>query len=184
MIQEPKKEEYVIILDFLPNGYPTAENKRNFPVAQAIGKANLGIFELAPKKEVTLRLGEEVYVGEGKREKIHHIIGKTDYEKLTQTAMSEMEFVLKKIVAEQESRFIHFFNTAGPITVRRHFLQLLPGIGKKHLLEILDERAKGPFASFEDIKKRVKMIPSPEKLVVNRIIAELQKKDNYRIFVS
>jgi len=184
MMQEIKKEENVIILDFLPNGYPSSESRRNFPVAQALGKTNLRLLELAPKKEATMQPGEEVYVGEGKREKIHHIIGKILYEKLTQTAISELEVLIKKAISEKEEQFVSFFNTAGPINIRRHFLQLIPGIGKKHLTGIINEREKEPFKSFADIKNRIKLIPSPEKLIFNRIMDELQGKDNYKLFTS
>ena len=37
---------------------------------------------------------EEVYIGEGKRDKIHHINGKLAFEKLTSTAKSELEHAL------------------------------------------------------------------------------------------
>ena len=64
-----------------------------------------------------------------------------------------------------------------------HQLELLPGIGSKHLWEILEERKKKPFESFEDIKKRVSLIPDPEKMITKRIIEELEDKDKYRLFV-
>ena len=48
------REEYAIILDFVPYGYPLDTRARNFPVAQAIGKKYLILLELIPKKGVTL----------------------------------------------------------------------------------------------------------------------------------
>ena len=67
------KEELAIILEFLPNGYPL--EKKMMPIAQAIGKTNLTLLELVPRRGDNLEIGEEVYIGEGKREKIYYILG-------------------------------------------------------------------------------------------------------------
>ena len=73
-----EREEEVIVLDFLPNGYTTDKRPMHMktPIAQALGKNNFTLLELVPKKGIFLQPHEEVYIGEGKREKIHHIIGK------------------------------------------------------------------------------------------------------------
>ena len=87
------------------------------------------------------------------------------------------------IVKNNEERFVKFFNEAPPITTRFHSLELLPGLGKKTMLEILEERKKEPFKSFEDIKNRVKTIHSPEKLIAKRILEELENpNEKYRLF--
>jgi len=64
-----------------------------------------------------------------------------------------------------------------------HQLELLPGLGKKHMWEILDIRKEKPFESFNDIKKRVKLMPDPKKAIIKRILAEIQGKEKHRIFV-
>ena len=71
------KEEYAIVLDFLPNGYPfdTRPMHKKTPVAQAIGKLHFILLELVPKKGQFLQPFQEVYMGEGKRDQIHHIVG-------------------------------------------------------------------------------------------------------------
>ena len=51
-----------------------------------------------PKKGKFLQPFEEIYTGEGKREEIHHILGRIPVSKLTQTARSELDFVVEKIV--------------------------------------------------------------------------------------
>ena len=65
-----------------------------------------------------------------------------------------------------------------------HQIELLPGIGKRHMWEIINAREEKPFESFEDIKKRVKLIPDPEKLVIRRIIQEMEGSEKHRIFVD
>ena len=183
---ESTNEEKTVILDFLPNGYPFDERPMYMktPVAQALGKEHFVLLELVPKKGIHLNLYEEVYIGEGKRDKIHHIVGKIPMSKLTRTAKSELEFVIKDIVEKNEKKFIDFFNNAMPLSTRMHQIELLPGVGKKHMWEIINSREEKPFESFDDIKKRVKLIPDTGKLIIRRIIQELEGEEKHRLFVD
>ena len=183
---EKTKEENTIILDFLPNGYPFDERPMYMktPIAQALGKEHFVLLELVPKKGIHLQLYEEVYIGEGKRDKIHHIVGKIPLSKLTRTAKSELQFIIKDIVKKNEKKFVDFFNNAKPLSTRMHQIELLPGVGKKHMWEIINAREEKPFESFEDLKKRVKLIPDPEKLIIKRIIEELEGAEKHRLFVD
>src|SRR5207237_9400470 len=52
-------------------------------------------------------------------------------------------------------------------------LELLPGLGKKTMWAILEERKKGVFKSFQDLDQRVPSIHHPEKLVAKRIEMEI-----------
>ena len=181
-----KKEETVIVLDFLPNGYPFDSKPMHMKtaIAQAIGQERFVLLELVPKKGIHLQPYEEVYIGEGKREKIHHIIGRLPTDKLTQTAKSELNLVIKDIVKKNEKQYIDFFNNASPLTTRMHQLELLPGLGKKHMWEILDARKEKEFESFDDIKKRVKLMPDPEKAIIKRILKEISGAEKHRVFVD
>ena len=183
---ENAKEENAIVLDFLPNGYPFDDRPMYMktPIAQALGKEHFALLELVPKKGVHLQPFEEVYIGEGKRDKVHHIVGKLAMPKLTRTAKSELQFAIKDIVNKNEKKFVGFFNSAMPLSTRMHQIELLPGVGKKHMWEIINAREEKPFESFEDIRKRVKLIPDPEKLVVKRILEELEGTEKHRIFVD
>ena len=186
MLRQQVKEEYAIVLDFLPNGHPF-DNKPGYlktPIAQTIGKDHFVLLELVPKKGNFLQPHEEVYIGEGKRDKIHHIYGKINYERLTQTAKEELNFIVEELVKKHEAKFIEFFNKAGPINTRRHQLELLPGIGKKHMTEILERRTEKEFKDFNDIKTRVKLMPDPEKIIAKRILTELQGEDRYNLFTN
>ncbi|MBN1792820.1 DUF655 domain-containing protein [Candidatus Woesearchaeota archaeon] len=183
---ERRKEEEAIVLDFLPNGYPFDSKPIHLktPVAQAIGKANFTLLELVPRKGVFLQPFEEVYIGEAKRDKIHHINGKINTAKLTHTAKSELSHAVEEIVKKQELRFIEFFNKAQPVSTRLHVLEMLPGVGKKHMWEIIEERKAEPFKDFADMKKRVKLMPDPVKTVVHRILSEMEGKEKHFLFVD
>jgi len=186
MFKKEIKEEKAIVLDFLPNGYPfdTSPMHKKTPIAQALGKEHFIILELVPKRNVFLQPYEEVYMGEGKREKIHHIVGRIPAEKLTQTAQSELEAIIIDLVNKNEAKFVEFFNKADPINIRKHQIELLPGIGKKHMQDILEKRSEKPFESFEDIRNRVKLIPDPKKLVIKRILIEIRGEDKHRLFID
>ncbi len=180
------REEKAIVLDFLPNGYPFDSRPihKKTPIIQAIGKDHFILLELIPKKDAVVNVQEVVYIGEGKRDKIHHILGRMPFDKLTQTGKGELEFVIKEMVNENRQRFVDFFTNSGPINTRRHQIELLPGIGKKHMWEILEARKDGSFKSFEDVKKRVKLIPDPETMIIKRLLMEIREEDKYRLFVG
>jgi putative nucleotide binding protein len=176
------REEYAIILDFLPYGYPL--EKKRLPMAQAIGKNNFTLLQLVPRRETKFEVGEEVYIGEGKRDKVQYILGRCPREKLTETAKIQLEEFIKRIVQEQEKRFVDFFNNAQPINTRLHQLELIPGFGKKHTLSILKAKEEKPFESFDDLKKRVANIPDPSKAIEKRIMEELTIIQRQNLFIS
>ena len=176
------KEEYAIILEYLPNGYPL--EKRRIPIAQAIGDKNLTLLELVPRKESTLGIGERVYIGEGKRDQISYILGRLKREKLTEAAKNQLQEIIQKVIKLSEQKFVDFFNKAEAINKRVHQIELLPGLGKKHMQEILKAREEKEFESLEDMKKRIQNLPDPEKSVEKRIFQELTNLERYNLFVG
>jgi len=179
-----KYEDYAYVLDYLPRGRVSSERGpfKTEPTIQLIGETYFTLLEAAVQVDSSFELHEVVYVGKEKpRDKITHVIGRVHYDDLTSTAKSELPSVLEIIAASHEERFVRFFNIAQAITPRMHALELLPGIGKKYMWKILEEREKKPFESFEDLQKRTG-IPDPLKKVVSRIQEELSGKSKYSIF--
>lgn len=178
-----KKDEYVRVIDYLPRGKSEIPPHKRKPIAQAIGEIYFSLLEIVPREGMSFELGERVYIGEGVRDKVDHIERRIKYEWLTPTAKSELAFVLENIIKDKEDYFINFYNTAGTISTRQHKLECLPRIGKRHRQDILDEREREPFKNFEDMRSRVKNIPDPVKVIVDKIIEELQGKSKYMLFV-
>jgi len=177
-----EKEEHAIILDYLPYGYPI--QGRMTPIAQAIGEKNLSLLELVPRRGVPLAVKEKVYIGPEKRDKIYYIAGRLSKEKLTETAKIQLQEFIENVVAEQEKKFVDFFNSAQAINKRLHQIELLPGFGKKHMQEVLQAREEKPFESFEDIRSRVKNLPDPRKAVEKRLLEELLEKQRFNLFIK
>lgn len=179
---EKRYEEHAYVLDYLPHGRPGARHGyRAGALVQVLGEEFFTLLEAVVKEGVFLKPYDRVYVGKDPRDKITYIIGRIGYEELTTTSTMELPTAIEKIVLNRESWFINFFNTAQAITPRMHALELIPGIGKKYMWQIINEREKSPFKNFEDLQQRAN-IPSPVKLVTKRILEELSGESKYRLF--
>jgi len=180
-------EDYALVLDYLPQGLPTDNSFKKEPLVLAIGESEFKLFELVPKSDAIITIGDRVYIGKDPqmRDKIVHVRRRIGYEELTAAAQAELPYILQEIVEEQEERFVKFFNEAQAITTRFHMLELIPGLGKKTMWAIVEERKKGPFQNYEDLAKRVTTVKQPQKLIAKRIEDELSDPNQkYRIFVS
>ncbi|MEK6825797.1 MAG: DUF655 domain-containing protein [Nanoarchaeota archaeon] len=177
-----EKEEFAIVLDYLPYGYPMGGKMT--PIAQAIGEKNLTLLELIPRRGVTLAPKEKVYIGPEKRDKIYFISGRLAKDKLTETAKAQLQEYVDAYVVSQEKRFVDFFNKAQALNTRMHQIELIPGFGKKHTQEILQAREEKPFESFEDLRTRLKSVPDPKKAVEKRIIEELLERQRFNLFIT
>ncbi len=181
MQREIKKDEWAIVLDYLPHGYYGMRVSQ--PVSQVVGEEYFSLLEVIVREGVYLKVGTRVYIGDGKRDEVKFIKRRIEFKDLTTAAKEEVSDIVEDVVKASPKKFLEFFNRAGPITTRLHQLELLPGVGKKHLWEILSARKEKPFESFEELKKRVSMLPDPEKMIIKRVLEEMEDKDKYRIFV-
>ena len=187
-----KKEEYAVVLDYLSRGYVKSDMSKfgGKAIAQAIGTEQFTLLELAPKNGVDLEIQDTVYIGKGKRDKIYRVLGRLDYENLTATSRIELEYAIRDIVEQQEDKFVEFFNTAEALSTRLHKLELIPGIGKKYMWEIIEAREEKPFESFEDISKRLPTLADPAGMIVKRVQLELDTtnpkkgKNKYNLFTQ
>jgi len=178
-------EDYVYVLDYLAKGRGDLPVFKRNPVVYGIGESQFTFLELIPKQDSTFTTGERIYVGKDSamRTKIEKIKGRINFEDLTSTAHGELPYVLLDIVHNNEARYVKFFNEASAISTRYHVLELLPGLGKKMMIEILDERKKKPFTSFKEMQDRIDFLRSPDKLISKRIELELtDPNQKYRIF--
>jgi len=178
-------EDYVFVLDYLAKGRGDVPAFKRKPIVYAIGENQFTFLELIPRHDSSFTVGERIYVGKDgdKRKKIEKIKGRVNYEDLTSTAHGELPYVILDIVHNLEERYIKFFNEASAISTRYHVLELLPGLGKKMMHEILDERRKKLFVSFADMQERIDFLRAPDKLIAKRIELELtDPTQKYRIF--
>ena len=183
MQQYPRKyEEYAYILDFTQRGKSTTVRGREGIIIQAIGEERLTLLELLGFENMNFDVGERVYIGREGRDKVMSVLGRLEYNLISQSAKNDLINIVEKIVTTNEKRFIDYINTAQPITPRIHALELIPGIGKTYMMTIIKERDKKKFESFTDIQNRVGL-RDPAKLLAKRIIDEIAGEARMSLFV-
>jgi putative nucleotide binding protein len=182
--QPPKRyEEFAYVLHFIPRGKSQVIKEREGPLVQAVGEERLTLLEILATNSVEFQVGEKLSIGKENRVKVVSVLGKLDYSELTNEAKNELEGVLEKLIRDNETRFIQYFNELQPITPRLHALELIPGIGKTFMRQIVNQREKKKFENFEDLEKRVGL-RDPPKLIARRIIEELSGGSRVTIFVK
>jgi putative nucleotide binding protein len=177
-----KYEEYAYVLDFTQRGKSTTVRGREGIIIQAIGEERLTLLELLGFQNMNFDVGERVYIGREGRDKVMSVLGRLEYNLISQSAKNDLTNIVEKIVTANEKRFIDYINTAQPITPRIHALELIPGIGKTYMMTIIKERDKKKFESFTDIQNRVGL-RDPAKLIAKRIIDEIAGEARMNLFV-
>jgi putative nucleotide binding protein len=177
-----KYEEYAYVLDFTQRGKSTTVRGREGIIIQAIGEERLTLLELLGIQNMNFDVGERVYIGREGRDKVMSVLGRLEYNLISQSAKNDLTNIVEKIVTANEKRFIDYINTAQPITPRIHALELIPGIGKTYMMTIIKERDKKKFESFTDIQNRVGL-RDPAKLIAKRIIDEIAGEARMNLFV-
>ncbi len=183
---EKRYEENAYVLDFLPHGKPGVRptGRAGYhagALIQCVGEEFFTILEALVREGLMLKPGDRVHVGKDSRQEVTYIIGRVGFEELTASARAELPSVISKIVQNREQWFVNFFNTTRAITPRMHALELVPGIGKKYMWQVINERQRKPFESFEDLQKRTEL-PNPVKLITKRVMEELEGDSKYRLF--
>jgi len=179
---DKKYEEFAHVLDFLPRGKSVVIKGREGPIVQAIGEERLTLLELLAIENQDFAVGEKVKIGKEGREKIISVLGKLAYEELSPEAVNALPAVVEGLVKSNEARYVSYFNELQPLTPRLHGLELIPGIGKTFMNEIVAMREKQPFSSFDDLQQRVG-VREPAKLIAKRIIEELSGDERINLFV-
>jgi putative nucleotide binding protein len=184
LYREPKKyEEYAYVLEYLPHGRAGAPRTSHSTqgVLQVIGEEYFTLLEASPLPGHEYNLKDRLFVGKGDRANVGHILGRISYEELYSAGKAELQSVIELIVQNNEKRFVDFINDSVSLTPRMHSLELIPGIGKRLMFQILDLRERFPFESFEDLKERANL-SDPVKLIGRRVMKELSEEQKYYIF--
>jgi putative nucleotide binding protein len=178
-----KYEEHAYVLDDLPHGRPGAPRTtyHGGPVIQMVGETYFTLLEAVPGRDTPVAIRERIYVGKKGRTKVEHILGRISYDELTSAAKAELAVVVETIIRSREGEFVAFFNDSQPVTPRMHSLELVPGIGKRLMWQILNQRERAPFESFEDLRGRVN-ITDPVRLLARRVLKELSEEEKYMLF--
>lgn len=180
---EGADQELALVLDVLAHGR-SGDDRPQYekePLAYVLDQDALTLFELT-LHTADVSIGDEIDIYDGE---LVRRASAVDYDDLPGGASSELEYVIEDMVTENEQRHVDVYNEAGPITLRLHQLNLLPGIGEKLRNDILDERKRRPFQSFEDIEARIDGLHNPREIIVERMLEEIRDEDlKYRLFAG
>jgi putative nucleotide binding protein len=180
--QPPRKyEEYAYVLDYTLRGKSSTVRGREGLIIQGIGEEHLTLLELLGVQNINFEVGERVYIGREGRDKVISVLGRLEYADISQSAKNDLPTIVEKIVIRNEKRFVDYINNTQPITPRIHALELIPGIGKTYMMNIIKEREKKRFESFADIQSRVGL-RDPAKLIVKRIVEEIAGQARMNLF--
>ncbi|MEM2000728.1 MAG: DUF655 domain-containing protein [Candidatus Caldarchaeum sp.] len=188
MQRQKRYEDYGYVLDVFPaaqhrRGGQRFVHDKNEYVVQLLGEDFFTLLEVAVNEKFKPKLGTRIYIGRDVPREIMRILRRIGFDELTETAVSNLEPAIRKVVEENPQRFIDFINNSGLLTPRLHALELIPGVGKKMLQKFLQERDAARFQSFEDVKNRTGH-PNPVEAFCKRILQELKdKEEKYRMFV-
>jgi len=176
---------HAVVLDYFPHGR-SDDNRPQYqkePLAYALTEDSFDLLELTLTDEADINIVDWVAVDPADEEAIASMTD-VEFDELSNSAVSELEYAIEAIIDNDEQRFVDFYNEAQPITLRLHQLNLLPGIGKKLRNKIIDTRKRGPFESFEELSERVGGLHRPKEVLIERILEELRDDDlKYKIFV-
>lgn len=173
-----KKFRELVILDILLHGHPE-EDKPSWsktPIAQVLTFPDFVLYEVKCNRDSEIKIQEkntyEVFLIQNK---LKEVLKKIDYKDLTNTSKALIQPILEKEILNYEEEFLNFFNNSTSITPRMHSLKLLPGIGQKHMWELIEARNRQKFTTFQDITDRTSL-SHPTKQLAQRIIKELQRE--------
>lgn len=172
------RDSRAIVLDFLRHGKPG--DRKAEPIAQCLGDHFFALLEVVLRENFEVKPGDRLQLEE--REKVRYV-RRISVNELTSYAKEELQKAVPQLVEENSQHFVKFFNTAGPLSTRLHSLELLPGIGKKYLWDILRERKRKNFESLEDVQQRIRL-PDVKRILAKRVLKELEGKERHLLFVS
>jgi putative nucleotide binding protein len=172
-----------VLLDFFPNGRSEGGRYGRQPTGFAMGTETFGLYEIVFEEGTDVTIGDTVVVDPPEERTGTKRVRSVEYGDLSGGAQSELEYVVEEQIEADEERFVEFFDEAGPITLRLHQLNLLPGIGDKLRENIVEQRKRQPFESFDDMEDRVSGLHDPESVLAERIVAEIREDDKkYYLF--
>jgi putative nucleotide binding protein len=175
-------EDFAYVLDFIPRGKSMIIKEREGPLVQAIGEERLTLLEILANNNADFKRAERLPIGKENRSKIVSVLGKLDYRELTNESRNELLPVLEEMIKDNQQKYIAYFNELQPITPRLHALELIPGIGKTFMRQIVNQRDRKKFENFEELERRIG-IHEPIRLVARRIVEEISGGSRVTIFI-
>ena len=109
------------------------------------------------------------------REEVQHIVGLARINRMSSFATMQLPHVLLDMLSKHELYFLEsFFNVATNISLKMHAFELLPTIGNKKAMQMVDARGRG-FESIEALNEQCNI--HAIELLSQRFLEELKDQD-------
>jgi len=181
-IHQKRYEEFAFILDYRPNSRSSLIKGRDGTIIQGIGLNHLTLLEILGSPDESFTIGEKIGIGKDGRSKVVSVLGKLLYSNLNHDSINALPEILETLVNTNEIFYVDYFNNSQALTPRLHSLEVIPGIGKTLLSQILKEREINQFSSFSDLQDRIH-IRDPSKLIARRLFDELSGDTKLNVFI-
>jgi putative nucleotide binding protein len=79
---------------------------------------------------------------------------------------------MKEILSENPKTCLEFYNRAGPVSLKYHAFQLLPGVGPRKATQMVKSRVSAGWMTFEEVDEACTI--DSLQLIVERLVEELQ----------
>lgn len=182
-LDEQGKDNWCMVLDFLPNGKEELPPHKRKPIAQVIGWEKFSLLEIVPRENITFSTRQKLFIGEGTRREVDHIERKIKFEWLTSLAKTEMSPIVIKIIKSNEEKYIKFFNNPPAVSLNRNILDSFPEISKANRNKILKALKTERFTCLRDVEK-AGAVDNIYEIVANQIIREISRQAEFYIFIT
>ena len=148
-------------------------------VIVAISEEKMLLCRLEPKPGVDpLLTTSRVYIGTdaSKRVNIGRVLGMTNLGRVANHVKADLPLVIQIFIEENERHFIDtFFNRAGNMSLKQHSFELLPGVGNKKALQMVDARGSRGFETLAALNEACNI--DAADLLAKRFHTELEDRN-------
>jgi predicted nucleic acid-binding OB-fold protein len=124
----------------------------NDNVIVAISEEKMLLCRLEPKSGIDpLLTTSRVYIGTDASKRVHvdRVLGMTNLGRVPNHVKADLPLVIQIFIEENQQHFVNaFFNRAGNMSLKQHAFELLPGVGNKKAMQMVDARGSTGFESF------------------------------------
>ena len=82
---------------------------------------------------------------------INEVLGMIRYRNLSSRAQDSLADVINSIIIDNPEPYLSFYNRAGNLSLKMHAFALLPGVGNKKALEMVDLRGRDGWEEFSKL---------------------------------
>jgi putative nucleotide binding protein len=148
-------------------------------VIVAISEEKMLLCRLEPKSGVDpLLTTSRVYIGTdaSKRVNIGRVLGMTNLGRVANHVKADLPLVIQIFIEENEKHFIDtFFNRAGNMSLKQHSFELLPGVGNKKALQMVEARGSSGFETLAALNEACNI--DAADLLAKRFHTELEDRN-------